>query len=1358
MTAEAPRLTEIDIASAALSPTSVLYQHHDGQRRRWIEAPSPRDRELLPAEGWTEVRTPVFAWGAIGRAAGLRPVFGSQHGQIQRSFIDSPPTWWLEERATTLGLDTDSVETVRALIDVWAVERSSSEEMAQVLVPALRRARPDEASVLGDDEIAAAIRGWAPGLLDYAQGLHPVPSAGSAMLGQQAIMHAGEVRALLEQRYGAPVIDALASAGRLRIVQTTSDLPEWIRSTHDRAQLDLVSGLTTGGQVTLIADKLTPSSCSGVFLHEMGEHASLETMLGPDYLRLVRHFNRLLAQQDSYATWAALRVPASTPQRHIPSERLAYLIERVANEQEPPASGREGFNLGQQCLAQLRSWFFQTPAARWLDEHAPGSFTLAPADFASLANQAIRFAAAQADSTITNDANPWASSLDAGHLSDLFSLPAESRSAALEDMDAAQSVGYLYVLTLAGAPAVMDNFEALWPRLVAMATDPHHELLHQTITDLVMQVDGMRARAERQATLERTGSVSWIDPAAGAGPRQDRLRQVTLNGADSNVIHLATVTITSGEVRRQHAIEPAAALASGSRWSVPLSATAAEALMEATTVAAGDQRDVSSAEFRQWFANSQVVDARGQPLRLFHGTAARFETFSAAAIRTELNDRYHGDGFFFTAQPDIAGQYATASRNQTMRQDQAFAAVAREYPPEISQLFQRCVHVGRRDCWPEDFERTQELLQLARRHHLDLDSLLDVAAYVEGARDDDQDAGQEVFKLLTGQHDEMPEWVRDEAVKLRIADALPNPSIVPVYLRAERVLHTSSSDDARMARARGYDAVCYTGPDTVGGEPEWIVYEPDQIRSAIQYPDAAKRQTVLTRAKQDREDALAYLRSGALKSRQDHFDAWFRNSKVRGDDGKPLVVYHGTTPWEHEGRSLGDIFAFDRMASVNIVRRAHSIDTVGSWFSTNPGKGGAEMYGRAIYPVHLSIQNPQETTFHLMLRRARLLHNGVDDGRRVGQAEVAAYRAWLKECGKDGIKIVHDAGSHSTEFADQDAWIALEPEQIKSAIGNVGLYSSTDPDIRFRQAYHGSPHLFESFSLDKMGSGEGSQAFGWGLYFAEERAVAEFYRNVLTLERGFTYRGEAGLRRDEVLERVTSDYPRGYLDNVSTAAGVADQVMDQIVYAPGEGAPRRYQEGSERLDCYRALVNDITRPPGAGYLYEVQIPDDDVLLKGDQLLTLQSAQVLAAFARPDGSLGAYEGLTGLEAYRRLAASVGGPRAASEMLNSLGVRGLKYLDAVHRGLSRGTSNFVIWDQAAISITQTELAELKSGPRHGEAATGSTHSVPSDQAVQVARVPASLARTSVMVTALDRLLSDGAVQGEPSERQSKVLGPA
>lgn len=108
------------------------------------------------------------------------------------------------------------------------------------------------------------------------------------------------------------------------------------------------------------------------------------------------------------------------------------------------------------------------------------------------------------------------------------------------------------------------------------------------------------------------------------------------------------------------------------------------------------------------------------------------------------------------------------------------------------------------------------------------------------------------------------------------------------------------------------------------------------------------------------------------------FNAWFHGSRAIDGLGRPLVLFHGTYPWQKDGKSLGDVHQFDRMASVNIVGRRPSIDTVGSWFSTNPGKDGAGMYGSAIYPVYLDIKNPHETTFSLMLRRARLLANGKD--------------------------------------------------------------------------------------------------------------------------------------------------------------------------------------------------------------------------------------------------------------------------------------------------------------------------------------------------------------------------------------------
>jgi hypothetical protein len=194
------------------------------------------------------------------------------------------------------------------------------------------------------------------------------------------------------------------------------------------------------------------------------------------------------------------------------------------------------------------------------------------------------------------------------------------------------------------------------------------------------------------------------------------------------------------------------------------------------------------------------------------------------------------------------------------------------------------------------------------------------------------------------------------------------------------------------------------------------------------------------------------------------FKKWFGDSKVVDENGDPMVVYHGTfvRPMG-DGTDMGDIKAFDRMFTTRF--RRPSIDTVGSWFSTNPGEGGAEMYsgkdqGSAIYPVYLSIKNPQITTFQLMTSRARKLHNGKDDGRSIGAEEVEAYRAWLKSMGKDGIKIEASGNEGSTEFDNQVAWIALEPTQIKSATGNIGTYDPDNADIRYsRQNIKGQPVL-----------------------------------------------------------------------------------------------------------------------------------------------------------------------------------------------------------------------------------------------------------------------------------------------------------
>ena len=62
----------------------------------------------------------------------------------------------------------------------------------------------------------------------------------------------------------------------------------------------------------------------------------------------------------------------------------------------------------------------------------------------------------------------------------------------------------------------------------------------------------------------------------------------------------------------------------------------------------------------------------------------------------------------------------------------------------------------------------------------------------------------------------------------------------------------------------------------------------------------------------------------------------------------------------------------------------------------------------------------------------------------------------------------------------------------------LDTFEASESDAFMQSAYHGSPHEFSRFSLEAIGTGEGAQAFGWGLYFADRREIAEWYRDTLS--------------------------------------------------------------------------------------------------------------------------------------------------------------------------------------------------------------------------------------------------------------------
>src|SRR6185503_14261747 len=87
----------------------------------------------------------------------------------------------------------------------------------------------------------------------------------------------------------------------------------------------------------------------------------------------------------------------------------------------------------------------------------------------------------------------------------------------------------------------------------------------------------------------------------------------------------------------------------------------------------------------------------------------------------------------------------------------------------------------------------------------------------------------------------------------------------------------------------------------------------------------------------------------------------------------------------------------------------------------------------------------------------------------LGAPEANLQRLWQE-------KGIHPA--EAVADAERDAWAK---HQITAPI----------------EAYHGSPHDFEAFSIENVGTGEGAQSFGHGLYMAEAKAMGEDYAKQL---------------------------------------------------------------------------------------------------------------------------------------------------------------------------------------------------------------------------------------------------------------------
>jgi hypothetical protein len=227
-------------------------------------------------------------------------------------------------------------------------------------------------------------------------------------------------------------------------------------------------------------------------------------------------------------------------------------------------------------------------------------------------------------------------------------------------------------------------------------------------------------------------------------------------------------------------------------------------------------------------------------------------------------------------------------------------------------------------------------------------------------------------------------------------------------------------------------------------------------------------------------------------------------------------------------------------------------------------------------------------------------------------------------------------------------------------------------------AYHGSPYLFRQFDPAKVGTGEGAQAYGVGAgYTSEGRPVAESYRASVAAQKR-----QSG---QDVGEVTIGGKPINW-DNPEEVAAfeLARHAGDRKAAADFHAS--RFKGGEENPAV--KLLRSGTKLPSVdmpGYLYKGDIPDEILpkFLNWDKPLSQQSKEIQNVAkellpklktVNPDIKL---DNMTGEGLYRSYQAYRGNqPEFATEGLQNLGVRGIRYLDQGSRGTSgQGTSNFI-----------------------------------------------------------------------------------
>jgi hypothetical protein len=263
------------------------------------------------------------------------------------------------------------------------------------------------------------------------------------------------------------------------------------------------------------------------------------------------------------------------------------------------------------------------------------------------------------------------------------------------------------------------------------------------------------------------------------------------------------------------------------------------------------------------------------------------------------------------------------------------------------------------------------------------------------------------------------------------------------------------------------------------------------------------------------------------------------------------------------------------------------------------------------------------------------IYSAIDSAKRKGSDLIRNPGASLQQMAGYGMDRANAARDQLYEATEAEG-IGYGPKTKALAQQMAGAYNPIGITT-----WHGSPHIFQKFDMSKLGTGEGAQAYGSGMYVAQNPTVAKEYKEKLSST------GSA--------KNLASKFG-GVDEGIAEAQRRIAHYQDLIANGGGGAMDRAksfLQISEKNLNDLNAMKQGL--PENTGSLYKVDLPDTHIRRMLDWDAPIKEQPVVVR------NLAKSLGLDLNDLGGDLLAKVGKDEAGRKVMQDAGIRGVKYLD-------------------------------------------------------------------------------------------------